>query len=324
MSMSIPLSHLRDRNIEVLPHEAVAIAQQLIFGDADVSNARATFGPLCSETVGIDPEGRVHCCGCAATASASEVAIFLQQLLRSSGTRVPGGLRYALGRALHDVDAPPFDSAAAFGTALARFERGDRRDVLKMLFVRAADAMSDRHAPGQAGPPERRRGGPSASALRRELREADQHLYEARLATLRSSARDTSRGASRVAPMIACVVSGVALITAGDFLARADTGLTMPRSSPTAALTMRDPLHPYARVVPLPPVPEERVLAPDAAQPVPAALRRQRHERIDWAKAVAASQASAERARLAKPEPSSPDGAVRIKFEWNNPFGRAH
>jgi hypothetical protein len=50
---------------------------------------------------------------------------------------MPGGLRYAIARALLDVDAPPFDSLADFSATLGRFEQGDRRLVLRLLAHRA-------------------------------------------------------------------------------------------------------------------------------------------------------------------------------------------
>ena len=61
-------------------------------------------------------------------------------LPQGGGPGVPGGLRYAVARALLEVDAPPFDSLQALSVSLSRFETGDRRQVLRSLMARAEGA----------------------------------------------------------------------------------------------------------------------------------------------------------------------------------------
>ncbi len=51
---------------------------------------------------------------------------------------MPGPLRYALARALHEVAAPPYDSLADFSRALRRFETGHRAAIVRGLHARAA------------------------------------------------------------------------------------------------------------------------------------------------------------------------------------------
>lgn len=334
MTMLIHLSRLRElreRSAGLRSFEAVAIAQQLMHDDVDTSGARAPFGPLSAETVGIDVSGRVHCHGCAVSQSVAEVAIFLQGMLDEFVDRVPAGLRHALARALHDVDAPPFDSGHEFGAVLARFERGARTEVLRRLFRRVSETASDLDP--DAPFVERRRGGPSAADLRRELREADLHLYEARAAARRMATRRSSGGAMKVAPMIACMVSGVALIAAGEYVAQVTRShaAAAGRGSATAA-----PLAPtrasFPRVVPLPNGPTERVLAYETGPATTSNRATQRRvSASDRSRAAAGegSRASAgSRSRAAKPVRRSSDSdgaasAARLEW-WNGGLSRAH
>jgi Tol biopolymer transport system component len=191
---SVSLAALRDGGVSLRPHEAVAIAQLLIH-QPEMSEpvARPPYGPPTPESVEVDADGSVVCTCSATTPAVSEVAILLNELLPPEITRVPGGLRYAIGRALLEVEAPPFDSIEDFSRALARFERGDRRDVVRGLierslvaappyvedpFLRAAPAARETSARPHTFV-ERRRAGPGADELRRQLRDADRQFYEA-------------------------------------------------------------------------------------------------------------------------------------------------
>jgi hypothetical protein len=68
-----------------------------------------------------------------------EAAALVEELLPVGPALVPGALRYTLGRALHEVDAPPFDSLAEFSRALRRFESGPRTRIVRALYERAED-----------------------------------------------------------------------------------------------------------------------------------------------------------------------------------------
>jgi hypothetical protein len=330
MTMLIHLSQLGEASVELRSYEAVAIAQQLMHDDVDASGARAPFGPLSVETVGIDVRGRVHCHGCAARQSVVEVAIFLQGVLDEFVGRVPVGLRHALARALHEVDAPPFDSGGEFAAVLARFERGNREDVLERLFRRVAESMSDVRVRGPETPlVERRRAGPTTADLRRELREADLHLYEARAAARRMATRRSSGGAMKVAPMIACMMSGVALIAAGEYVAQA----RRPLGAPAAGRNTIAPIQAASvpRIVPLPVQPAERVLVHDTRPAARSNGAVQRRVSATGRSSTSASDARraqpASRSRTAKPFSGSSGSATATagtRLDWNSLVNRAH
>src|SRR5262249_47151214 len=137
MRSSVSLSELQDRGVTLRPHEAVAIAQMLMLHpEASEASARPPYGPPSRETVHVKSDGSVVCSRSAATPAVSEIAILLHELLPPEKMRVPGGLRYAIGRALLEVEAPPFDSVVDFSHALERYEQGEREDVLRMLVER--------------------------------------------------------------------------------------------------------------------------------------------------------------------------------------------
>src|SRR5437763_1055456 len=187
MPSYVSLSDLRQRGVPLRPHEAVAIAQTLIQSpEISAAVAGPPFGPPIPETVEVGSNGAVVCTSSAATPAVSEVGVLLQALLPPGETRIPGGLRYAIGRALLEVEGPPFDTIEDFSRALARFEQGDRGEVVRTLVERAASETSPRRpfawpsaalaqapvAPfiGDAGATrtvERRSAGPGVDELRR-------------------------------------------------------------------------------------------------------------------------------------------------------------
>jgi hypothetical protein len=109
------------------PHEAVAIAQLLI------GNGAVAPSP---ENVQLSSDGAASCAGCDVTPAVFEIAALLQKLIPPGTPRVPGGLRYAIARALLEVEAPPFDSVKDFSQSLERFESGDRAAVVGGLVGR--------------------------------------------------------------------------------------------------------------------------------------------------------------------------------------------
>jgi hypothetical protein len=68
------------------------------------------------------------------------VADLLLTLLPPGTPDVPAALRYAIARGLEAVEAPPFGSLDEFSNALARFEKGPSRDVLRGVLRRGAAA----------------------------------------------------------------------------------------------------------------------------------------------------------------------------------------
>jgi hypothetical protein len=137
---SVALQSLIRRGVELKPHEAVAIAQQLIHSTVDV-DLTAPLGPPTVESIVVFPDGRVASVSSAATPAVSEIGRLLDAMLpHGRGQAVSGGLRYTVARALLEVDAPPFDSLQALSSSLARFEMGDRPQVVRSLLARAEGA----------------------------------------------------------------------------------------------------------------------------------------------------------------------------------------
>jgi hypothetical protein len=179
----------------------------------------------------------------------SEVAFLLEELLSSGSLRVPGGLRYTIARALLNVEAPPFESLEQFSLDLSRHERGDRAEIVRRALARARD----RRVMAATTFVERRRSRYSATALRRELREADLRLYQTRaglsheptttvidlVASPGAPKRDRTSTAAA-----ACLAAGLSLIAVGE--------LMHSRSAPSdVAETDRPGLVVEARPVPL-------------------------------------------------------------------------
>jgi len=199
--------------------EAVAIVQQLIHNTSVDGDSRIAppFGPPSPESVHVDEHGLATCRTCESTPGVSEIAILLQQLLPAGTPRVPGALRYMIARALHDVDAPPFDSIEDFSQGLARFERGDRAAVVRAMLARANSGTAERLRP--VVPEDRRQRMPTASDFRRELRAADARLYAQQLA-LRTlpPAPPPAPERWRIGSIVAGLAVGLTLIAAGEVI----------------------------------------------------------------------------------------------------------
>ena len=141
---TILLANLIDQGVEIAPHEAVAIAQLLI------ENGAVAPSP---ENVQLRAEGDAWCVGCDVTPAVFEIAGLLQKLIPPRTPQVPGILRYTIARALLEVDAQPFDSLEEFSRSLARFERGDRRAIVRDLISRRPKPVMLHIVPRSAAPP---------------------------------------------------------------------------------------------------------------------------------------------------------------------------
>jgi hypothetical protein len=126
---TVTLALLCRKHLHLDTPEAIAIAQSVAHGP----------GIPTLDNVELGSDGSVSCIVRSGAPAAADLARLLETLL-PPGSRVPAPLRYAIARALGQVDAPPFESAEAFATVLARFEHGDRRDVVRRLLQRAAAA----------------------------------------------------------------------------------------------------------------------------------------------------------------------------------------
>jgi len=214
MTLSESLRDVIGRVAELKPYEAVAIAQQLItLTNIDVQES-PSLGPLSLDNVRLGMDGSVACGAGIVRPTVAEIGMLLSEMLPREGTtRVPGALRYTIARALLDVDAPPFDSVAHLSGALARHEQGDRVAVLRDLYARAASKPST----AVATDVDRRRRTPSATMLRRRLREADEELFCHLNRTAPAPAALEPSGTAAVDPMIPHFQSGHIDIAGGGF-----------------------------------------------------------------------------------------------------------
>jgi hypothetical protein len=237
------IAELFDRGILLQPHECVAIVQQLIHQDHDASRApRMPFGPPCLDTVDLRSSGAAVCISADVTPAVAELAILLQALLTRT-PQVPRPLQEIVGRALHEVDGPPFDSLADFSRALAPHEGDDRDAVIRGMLdrLRAPDSNGGQPAQHLVN---RRRTPNIVSELRRDVREADRVRFE------RDMAHRAGRRRRRafLARALAGAAAAVALMTAGE-------AFHLPR--PTGAAVM--PAPPKDVALPLP----ARIAPPD-------------------------------------------------------------
>ncbi|HEX2342987.1 MAG TPA: hypothetical protein VHI98_21105 [Vicinamibacterales bacterium] len=179
MNKSLSVAELFIRGVELRPFEVVAIVQALIRAEPADVGADAPVGPPTLSTVRLAENGTVTYCSCGIPPNVAEVALLLSDMLRASGAAAGGGLRYTVARALQEVDAPSFKSVVDFSRALERYEQDEPADVVRDVWTRARDRRGSDTLPAAfRRHPERRKSMPSATALRRDLREADLKIYE--------------------------------------------------------------------------------------------------------------------------------------------------
>jgi hypothetical protein len=278
MTMKASAADILEAGITIEPEEAVAIAQQLIAtyrGGGCAEAVEPPFGPPTPSRVRLADDGSVTCRACATTPAVSEIATLLQALLPPPPVRIPGGLRYAIARAMLDVDVPPFDSLDELSETLARYERGPREQILITLLQRFAASRG--LVPAIYG--ERRRDA-RATQLRRALREADARLYMHKVAADAAAAPRPARGRS-VPSALAGVAAGLLLILAGEFMYK----------------VQHDPALPYAP--PAPTVVAEPAPVTSGATPAPASALAARSS-IEGAPAPASERTSSVRSPSAR------------------------
>jgi hypothetical protein len=288
MLRRISIAELQSAGTRIAPHEAVAIAQQLI-NHAPHSGPRAVpvdapYGPPDPTNVYLAADGTVSCVGCEAAPAISEIAVLLQSLLPDGTPNVPGSLRYTVARALLEVDAPPFDTLAEFSRALGRFERGARDEVVAGLFGRCAAPAMDR-----------RRADPAFAALRRELRDADARVYDQQRAIDALAAMTTPRPSrpARGFALALGLAAGIVVTGAGSMLNRS--------SEPAPAATATRQEAPPASA------PRSADVSVSTAQP----------ESVDDRPAAAASAKPAvKRTSRVSPQPRDTSRTRRERFRW--------
>src|SRR5687768_9325141 len=127
--LTIALSHLLGRGVRLETHEAVALARELLAHPCGIPTP---------ENIQLGSDGSASCTSTAGMPSVANVAQLLLTLLPPGTPSVPAPLRYAIARGLEAVEAPPFASLGEFSSALERFEKGARRDMLRGVLQRAA------------------------------------------------------------------------------------------------------------------------------------------------------------------------------------------
>jgi WD40 repeat protein len=150
--LTIALSHLLGRGVRLETHEAVALARELLAHPCGIP----TPG-----NIELGSDGSVSCISTDGMCSVASIAGLLLTLLPAGTRDVPAPLRYAIARGLEAVEAPPFRSLREFSDALARFEKGASRDVLRGVLQRSARPSRPimapiAVAPRRMTPPERR------------------------------------------------------------------------------------------------------------------------------------------------------------------------
>jgi hypothetical protein len=127
--LTIALSHLLGRGVRLETHEAVALARALL---------EHPSGLPTPENIQLGSDGSASCIATDGMPSVASVADLLLVLLPAGTPNVPAPLRYAIARGREAVEAPPFRSLGEFSSALERFEKGARRDVLRGILQRGA------------------------------------------------------------------------------------------------------------------------------------------------------------------------------------------
>lgn len=203
MLRRVSLRQLLDCGEVIAPHEAIAIIQQLLQTQWNAAADR----PMRRDDLVLFGDGRVEHPACEEPEESAVGQLLDAMLPHGTGHRVPGALRLAVARACRAVDAPPFGSLAALSSALERFERGDRHEVVRELVSRAptdappiptetaaaaltpASLTAGKVTPAAVIPqppvparraasrPERRRPTIGVSAVRRDLRDMDARLF---------------------------------------------------------------------------------------------------------------------------------------------------
>jgi hypothetical protein len=262
MDKCTSIAELQRAGVTIRAGEAVAVVQKLI-NDRPPGPPQPPFGPPSPDTVVVDEHGDVRCRRSDVRPAVSEMAILLEAML-PPGTRLPGALRYMIERGLLNVEAPPFGSIEEFSTALERFERNDRGQVIRELVARAR-AVADGDAQASVIPfnharsavrfkTERRRPMPAALAadLRRELRRADLERYARQAASTIPDLRGALLKHRRpIGALAAGLAAGVLLIASGELM---QVGAVAESSTPLPSVN-----------APMPSIPEPATAFPPPA-----------------------------------------------------------
>jgi hypothetical protein len=205
--------------------EAVAIARAaLTFDPARATGSRARSAQPLTDTIFVEADGSIV--GRHAAPTISEVALLLRSLLPAGSPGVPGGLRYAIARAVGEVDAPPFASPEDFSIILSRFQTADGPAVAHGLLARTGENLKARRTVER-----RRPNGSTVTNLLRALREAGSRLYERQRW---AEAQVATRPRARKAMAIAGVSAAAMLVFVAGAVTRDRIGTPAPASTEVA------------------------------------------------------------------------------------------
>lgn len=259
MATRTSIAELLASGVVLTTPEAVAIARAVLTG-APVPDGKAEEPLDLPAATFIEPGGSIVYSG-ARPPTVREAALFLRSLLPESSPGVPGGLRYAIARALHEVDAPPIGSADDFLNTLARFQTLAGPDAMEGK----RESMDSPTTPRPRVPVERRRPhGATVTNLRYALREADSRLYEQQ----RSSEGPARPSPGRRAAVILGGIAAGALIFAAGVATR-DRLAPAPGFVPNRASVLTDVSSTSA------PPPTDIVLQAPPRKAVPAKVKAQ-------------------------------------------------
>jgi hypothetical protein len=324
------IAELQRAGIAIRASEAVAVVQKLI-NERPITAPKPPFAPPSTHNVLVYEQGNVACSGCDVKPAVSEIAILLEAML-PPGTRMPGALHYTIARALLNVEAPPFGSIEEFSSALQRFERNDRDQVIRELVMRAqaadtggahASIIPFKSPAALRVKTERRRPVPAAHAaeLRRELRRADLERYAHRAAStlpdLRGALAEHKRSIGVVG---AGVAAGILLIASGEVMQVSGAvdewslpHVAVPTPQIPAALSAYPPPSDFF----------DEVIVPRSAPPAisaPAApVSRQAAYATNDRRPAASGRPRKLRVERAEPAPRRPSGSgvlSRLRLQW--------
>jgi hypothetical protein len=206
----VSIAELLETGIALTAVEAVAIARAALSIDGPSVDAEALPRVPLPDRIFVEPDGTMTCQAGGSAPTIPDVARLLRDLLPSGNPGVPGGLRYAIARALGEVDAPPFESTDDFSNTLARFQTAAGPQVGRGVLARID---TDEELTARVRVERRRPKGATVSNLRHALREADSRLYEQQRSA--EQAVPVKSRTRRTALIGAGVIGAVALFAAG-------------------------------------------------------------------------------------------------------------
>jgi hypothetical protein len=145
----VSLADLSAAGIRLGASEVVTIVRELVLQvtRGEVAGVPSAHVIRLSAAGTVLVEGPVGAGGPSVARAAQLLESLLPPLDGDEHTRVPGGVRLVVARALRGIDLPPFTSLEAFAEALNRFASTDPAETIANLATAWADQVSTRVAP---------------------------------------------------------------------------------------------------------------------------------------------------------------------------------